>query len=114
MQTAQLTYAEMGYPVFPIVANTKRPLTANGFHDATTDTATIEQWTAAHLAATGPCVPITFWSLDVDGPDNEWFKGLGDKADGPGCRAVSLTPHGGRHFLFKAPDGFTGGTTQAR
>ena len=34
-----LAYIEQGWAVFPIVPNTKRPLTRNGFKDATKDLA---------------------------------------------------------------------------
>lgn len=32
-----LAYADLGWPVLPLHANTERPATANGLHDATTD-----------------------------------------------------------------------------
>ena len=35
-----------GWPVFPIVARGKRPLTKHGFKDATTNTAQISDWWA--------------------------------------------------------------------
>ncbi len=35
--------AQRGLPVFPCRAD-KRPITENGFHDATTDAETIRQW----------------------------------------------------------------------
>lgn len=39
-----LWYAELGIPVFPVKARDKRPLTAHGCRDATTNTERIEKW----------------------------------------------------------------------
>ncbi|MEX1298644.1 MAG: bifunctional DNA primase/polymerase, partial [Desulfotignum sp.] len=41
---AALFYAEKGLPVFPCNASNKRPMTPNGFKDASTDPATIKIW----------------------------------------------------------------------
>lgn len=67
-----LDYAREGLPVFPCNARDKRPLTANGFHDASTDAETVTawwtRWPDAMIgmptgAATG------FWALDIDDPE---------------------------------------------
>src|SRR3954447_13294338 len=39
-----LAYAKSGVPVFPCNPATKSPLTANGFHDATTNLEQIKRW----------------------------------------------------------------------
>jgi hypothetical protein len=68
---AALEYAARGLPVFPCNPDNKRPLTDNGFHDATTDAAMVRDWWGRWPdamigmptgAATG------FWVLDVDDP----------------------------------------------
>jgi hypothetical protein len=43
---AALGYADQGWPVFPCERGGKKPLTANGFKDATTDKNTIRAWWA--------------------------------------------------------------------
>ena len=42
--TAALDLASMGLHVFPCHPATKRPLTDNGFHDATRDAEVITKW----------------------------------------------------------------------
>ena len=63
-----LTYARGGTPVFPCAVAGKTPLTANGFHDATTDPDHIRTWWTrtpdANIAA--PTGTGTFDVLDVD------------------------------------------------
>ena len=105
---AALRYAARGWPVFP--CNGKRPMVANGFHDATTDREMVEwwwrQWPDANVAVpTGG--PSGLLVLDVD-PD----KGGGDslheleREHGELPRTPSVTtPSGGQHFYFRHPGG---------
>ena len=48
MQKTKLHYAlsnaKVGLHIFPLIPNSKKPLTANGFKDATTDFKTIREW----------------------------------------------------------------------
>lgn len=45
MRDSALWYVtNLGWPVFPLVPRTKRPLTTHGLKDAVTDTATVEGW----------------------------------------------------------------------
>lgn len=61
-------YAERGFPVFPLVARDKRPLTSNGFKAATTDHDVIAAWwTRWPDANIGIATGHAFDVLDVDG-----------------------------------------------
>lgn len=50
-QDHALALARRGWPVFPLIPGAKRPLYKNGFHDATTDPATILAWWEAEPQA---------------------------------------------------------------
>jgi putative DNA primase/helicase len=70
VRDAAMAYAERGWPIFPLRARSKVPLTLHGFKDATTDERTIlrwfERWPNANLGVAcgepGPTV------LDIDDP----------------------------------------------
>ncbi len=97
-------YAALGYPVFPCAPGKKTPLTAHGFKDATTEFTQIEAWWMEHPDANVAMPTAGLLVVDVDGPDNPW---LGDSArvKDLSCGPVSLTPSGGRHFIFRQPPG---------
>jgi hypothetical protein len=62
-------YARLGWPVLPLVPNSKLPLTKNGFKDATTDETQINAWwTKTPDANIGICVGPTsnLFIIDVD------------------------------------------------
>src|SRR6516225_9300778 len=66
---AALEYARSGTPVFPCNPLDKKPLTTNGFKDATKDEAQIRAWwqkfpNAMISAPTGPASGM--WVLDLD------------------------------------------------
>jgi hypothetical protein len=112
--TAALEYAARQWPVFPCEARGKRPLTPNGFRDATIDEQTIrawwKRWPKANIGI--PTGPATFDVLDVDGQVGEaTLAGLeakhGELPGGP----VQHTGGGGRHKFFR---GGTLGTTAKR
>jgi putative DNA primase/helicase len=103
MHAAAQRYAALGYAVFPC-GESKAPLTVRGFHDASTDPAKIADWwkrwpdAAIGIAAAGLLV------VDIDGDGNAWPEDAGHRG---GLEAVptSMTPSGGRHHVFRRPDG---------
>jgi len=97
LKDSALAYARQGLPVFPLQANSKKPLPgSNGFKDATTDLATIEAW----------------WSEDPDrnighSPEDSEH-GVIDLDSGGDIKPLQLpetlttiTPSGGRHYWFR-------------
>lgn len=102
-----LGYARAGFPVFPCRPDNKRPYTANGFKDATTDAETIRAWWSEFQdpmiglpTGNGLCIV----DLDVDRETGEPIGAESAKALGwsehlrAGLRA--RTPSGGWHIYF--------------
>lgn len=108
-EQAALEYAKSGIPVFPLVENEKRPLTQNGFKDATTDFTVIKDWWNLNPEANIgiPTGKVTgFLVLDVDckeGKDGQ--ESLGKLTASYGNLPITRkhrTPSGGYHLIFKA------------
>lgn len=118
---AALYYAGMGWHVIPLTENSKFPPKIKEWqHEATIDPSIITQWWSkwpnANIGiATGEESGI--FALDVDGPKhgtneakgidgNESLKDLLDDHGGSIPDTVeAITPTGGRHILFKYPQG---------
>ncbi|MFL9892391.1 MULTISPECIES: phage/plasmid primase, P4 family [Paraburkholderia] len=105
--------AAKGFACFPIVPNEKRPLTPNGFKDASLDPeqhrAWAEQYPGANIAyATGaPSGRLIVLDIDVKN-QKSGVKSLVhlQKTYGPLPETrTALTPSGGIHFLFTYPEG---------
>ena len=91
LKEAALKYAEAGIAVFPLIEKDKKPLTANGFKDATTDREKIEEWWSVHPNAnvgiatgdmSGGIVAIDMdvdKDKDKDNPKNDQQNNQGDK-----------------------------------
>jgi hypothetical protein len=105
-------FARAGIPAFPCDKR-KRPLTARGHHDATTDLDTIRSWWARWPDAlvgipTGPNSGV--WVLDVDGEAgrqslNALMARLGAETIADLTPCVSRTPSGGLHLIFRLQPG---------
>lgn len=103
-------YAQrIGWPVFPLVARGKRPLTTNGFYDATRDTEVIAAWWArwpeANIGTPTGADGCGYDVIDIDGR-----LGIASLADlkhadcPPDCSAEAFCPALGElpPVLFRA------------
>ena len=104
---AALAYARRGWAVLP-VGTDKRPLTAHGLHDATTDEAVILQmwgrWPSALIGvATGRVSGVIALDIDVR-PSGSGFDSLADLGLAVPDAPTARTPSGGLHFFFQAPN----------
>ena len=93
---------EYGVPVFPCRPD-KRPYTAHGFQDASTNLEAIEdwwrQWPDALIGVpTGRASRIVVVDVDPDGA--AWYR---EHADRLGCGRVHRTRRG-HHLLYRAPE----------
>lgn len=108
---AALAYANLGVPVFPCVPGGKRPLTRNGFHDATSSAPMVHHWWERTPDAniglrTGARTAIGVVDVDVHG-DNSGFAAFeraraAGLADGWGW--LVRTPSGGLHAYYPLGD----------
>lgn len=101
-----LAYAELGWAVFPLLPNSKEPLTKHGFKDASNDPAVINRWWAEHpLAnigiATGVISDLVVVDVDVKN-GAKGFESLATLGELPVTLAVQ-TPSGGQHLYHVAP-----------
>ena len=98
-----------GYPIFPCRPNDKRPMTANGFKDASNDTYQIEKWWGdAPSANIGLATGIDADLLVIDVDIKEDAQGLASmetleaELGSLNTRKI-VTPSGGYHLYFKHP-----------
>lgn len=112
---AAIEWAEAGVPVFP-TGEDKRPLTENGFYDASTDPAVIEAMfkdAGNRLHGIGGRMGAAsgIFAIDADtykaGEAGEAAKAYVAKLESQGLlpkTRVHATRNGGRHYLFKADE----------
>lgn len=105
-----LDYAARGVRVFPCAAD-KRPVTAHGLHDATTDAAVIRQWWASRpdaLIGAAMGAGSGLFAIDPDAPKRAeapdgvaaWKRLKAANGDHPATH-THVTPSGGRHVLLR-------------
>lgn len=95
-----------GYSAFPL-GRDKKPLNTGGHKAATKDPKQLQRWqdlTGRKLWGV-PAKPNGFFAVDID-PDGMqfWFDCMIDNGDVPET-PCQKTPRGGRHYLFKYPEG---------
>src|SRR5262249_7772198 len=110
MLAAVLHYISDNIPVFPVSRVDKRPLCANGFHDATTDETQVRAWwqmwpNAMIGIPTGPRSGL--WVLDEDIDIKKAVDGratmarLENEYGALPLTLCSIPPRDGRHRLFR-------------
>jgi hypothetical protein len=102
-----LALAERGLHIFPCLPRDKRPATANGLKDATTDAATIKQWwreepTFNIAIATGAGKRV--FVIDIDGMSAETELHRLEAKHGALPESVEAITARGRHVYFRWPD----------
>ena len=104
-----LRLIDLGYRVFPISAGRKFPPLIESWPDmASSDSRQIESWWARWPNANIGLCTTDLLVVDIDGEDNPW-PGL-DRAKDFLSTSFSVTPRGGRHFVFIGPGRNTQGT----
>ncbi|NDU87149.1 MAG: DUF3987 domain-containing protein [Ferrovum sp.] len=105
-------YASLGWPVFPLVPGEKRPATANGYKDATTDPQKITTMFEPGQNL-GIATGAAFWVLDVDCKNGalgfQSLKELKAKYGELPETLTATTPSGGKHFFFQSVPGMRNG-----
>lgn len=110
---AALTYAGWGWPVFPLKARSKVPVTPHGFKDATTDPRRIKGWWTNTEYNIGLPTGIAFDVIDIDVPDGPVsltkLLALIDPHTGrgplPDAHGVVATASGGTHYYTEVKGG---------
>lgn len=96
-------YAANGIAVFPCEPGGKRPATARGFKDATTDLDQVDRWwTANPHANIGLPTGRRFDVIDIDGPPG--YRSFGTMREQnllPPVLAWAATPRGGQHAYIR-------------
>ncbi len=105
-QAHALRYAAKGWRVFPCGLD-KKPLTAHGFKDASTDPSVIKGWWLQHPdASIGFAVPESMLVLDIDLPEGpETLKKLEAIHGALPATRTQQTGGGGLQYFFKKPEG---------
>lgn len=104
---AALTYASWGWHVLPLIPNDKRPASAHGVHDATTDSEQIKAWWAQNPSfnigiAAGEKSGIVVFDIDPrNGGAESWDDFTAEHGAVPDG-ICQLTAGGGQHYIAQA------------
>ena len=113
LKQSAIEYAQMGLAVFPLIPKDKRPLTANGFKDATTDVEKVEYWWNIHpdanigIATGRPSGGIVVVDMDIDDDEDKdgylsFTKWVNENYLILPETWLSITGRGGYHMIFKS------------
>ncbi|WP_205417568.1 bifunctional DNA primase/polymerase [Paraliobacillus quinghaiensis] len=109
---AALIYVNLlKWPVFPVVARSKRPATTNGFKDATTDNEVIKKWFINNPnynigLATGCKSGVSVVDVDIKNVDGrQTIKNIANRYGVLPKTITQQTGSGGIHYLFQHPNG---------
>lgn len=102
---AALDFAARGFAVFPCLERSKAPACGRGFHDATTNPATLRRWFGSYHRynigiATG--IISSIWVLDVDGADGAAALAELESKFGPLPPTSTVITAAGCHLWFRA------------
>ena len=112
LKRAALSYASMGWHVFPLKPGKKIPATTHGFHEATCDVETIEGWWNTNPnynigIATGVSNLVVI-DLDEDSTKGKHgIQTLANWEEQHGALPATVcchTPRGGKHLYFKTQE----------
>jgi Bifunctional DNA primase/polymerase, N-terminal len=102
--TSALKLAQRGFPVFPC-DETKRPLTPNGFKDASSDPNIVHAWWTEHPEALiGVPTGERFVVIDIDLQHADALRWLEQNRHRLPLTRTHTTRSGGKHYLFAPND----------
>jgi hypothetical protein len=109
---AAITYAAQGIRVFPCWYGAKNPKTKNGLHDATTDPAQLGKWfsTGDNNIAIATGAESEVCAIDADTYAGGDLQPLETEIGALPQTREARTRAGGRHLLFRYPDGYSLGS----
>lgn len=107
---AALKYAEYHWPIFPLIANGKEPLTPDGFKNATIDAEIIkgwwQRWPNANIGLACGMSGVIALDGDPFRYTDESRALIADLLENYPT-ATQITPTGGHHFVYMLPAGVT-------
>lgn len=103
--SAALALVDLHYRVFPCWPGLKVPATGQGFHDATADPEQVAAWWTRNPQYNLAVPTAGLLVIDIDGAGNPWPEDQEQRASLADAGAIATTPRGGRHYVFRQPDG---------